>query len=384
MVCTKPTTSASTTQGDTVKPVKKTPLHERHLALGATMIDFAGWTMPVYYTGIIEEHKRTREGAGLFDICHMGEIDITGPGAFDFLQLILSRNLEGQQIGQLKLSVMTNERGGILDDLTFYLLGDQHYRLVTNAGSREKDLTWILKVKKEYGFTNISVTDRSNTIGKIDLQGPKAAAILQPHVPADLSTVKFYHFVFSNIAGIETLISRSGYTGEDGFEIYTEAGHVTVIWDLLLKTGTDHGLLPAGLGARDTLRLECGMMLYGSDIDEGSTPFEALYGWVVDLNKPFIGRDALQRQQVEGIGKKLIGFEMVDKGIARHGYRVLKEGQDVGVVTSGTFTPTLNRAIGLAYVPPSMKEPGTEIDIEIRNRPTRAQVVRLPFYRRPT
>lgn len=363
--------------------MKKTPLYERHLALGATMTDFGGWTMPVQYTGIIEEHKKTREAAGIFDICHMGEIDITGPDAFDFLQLILSRNLEGQQVGQLKLSVMTNEQGGILDDLTFYLLDVQHYRLVTNAGTKEKDLAWILKIKNEKGFTNITVTDHSDTIGKIDLQGPRASAILQPHVPADLSAIKFYHFVFSTVAGIAALISRSGYTGEDGFEIYADAERIVELWDLLLDTGAAQGLVPVGLGARDTLRLECGMTLYGNEIDEGTTPFEAVYGWLVDLNKPFIGRDALKQQQTAGIGKKLVGFEMVDKGIARHGYRVFKDGRDIGVVTSGTFAPTLNRAIGMAYVPVAMKEPGTEIDIDIRNRPTRARVVKLPFYKRP-
>jgi aminomethyltransferase len=362
--------------------MKKTPLYDRHVALGATMTDFGGWSMPVQYTGIIDEHKRTRAAAGLFDICHMGEIDVTGPSAFDFLQLLLTRNLEGQQIGQLKLSVLTNEQGGTIDDLTCYLLGDQHYRLVTNAGTKDKDLAWILKVKNEKGFAHFEVTDLSDSTGKIDLQGPKSWAILQPLVPVDLSVLKFYTSLFSSVGGIEALISRSGYTGEDGFEIYADAGRIAEVWDLLLKTGSGEGLVPVGLGARDTLRLECGMMLYGNDIDEGIIPFEAVYGWLVDLNKPFIGRDALKRRQEEGLGKKLVGFEMVDKGIARHGYRVFHHGRDVGVVTSGTFAPTLNRAIGMAYLPVSLKEPGTEIDIGIRNRPTRARVVKLPFYRR--
>lgn len=363
--------------------MKKTPLYERHVALGATMTDFGGWAMPVQYTGIIEEHKRTRTAAGLFDICHMGEIDITGPDAFDFLQLLLSRNLESLQVGQLKLSVLTNEQGGTIDDLTCYFLGDQHYRLVTNAGTKDKDFAWIQKIKTESGFTRVEVVDLSDVIGKIDLQGPKSAAILQTLVKADLSTLKFYTFLFSTVGGIEALISRSGYTGEDGFEIYTDADRTAEVWDLLLKAGSAEGLAPVGLGARDTLRLEGGMMLYGNDIDEGIIPFEAVYGWVVDLNKPFIGRDALKRRQEEGIGKKLVGFEMVDKGIARHGYRVFRDGRDVGIVTSGTFAPTLNRAIGLAYVPVSLQEPGTEIDIDIRNRMTRARVVKLPFYRRP-
>jgi len=363
--------------------MKKTPLYERHVALGATMTDFGGWTMPVQYTGIIEEHKRTREAAGLFDICHMGEIDVKGPRAFDFLQLLLSRNLEGQQIGQLKLSVMTNEHGGILDDLTFYLMADRHYRLVTNAGTKDKDLAWILEVRAEKGFSDVDVTDLSDTIGKVDLQGPKSRAILQGLVPDDLSALKFYHSFFSSIEGTRALISRSGYTGEDGFEIYTDAGRISDVWDLLLREGKGEGLVPVGLGARDTLRMECGMMLYGNEIDEETTPFEAVYGWLVDLDKPFIGRDALKRRQDKGLKKKLVGFEMVEKGIARHGYRVFKDGRDVGGVTSGTFAPSLNRAIGMAYVPFALKEPGTEIDIEIRNRLIRARIVKLPFYKRP-
>lgn len=364
--------------------MKKTPLYERHLALGATMTDFGGWNMPVQYTGIIEEHKKTREAAGLFDICHMGEIDVTGAGALDFLQFLLTRNLADQQIGQMKLSVMTNEEGGILDDLICYRIDNQHYRLVTNAGTKDKDLNWLLQAKSERSFTGVDIVDLSDVTGKIDLQGPRSQAILQSLVPADLSTMKFYTAVSAAVSGIPALISRSGYTGEDGFEIYTDADQSATVWDLLMEKGKVAGLVPVGLGARDTLRLECGMMLYGSDIDEHTTPYEAVYGWLVDLSKPFIGREALQRQQAAGIGKKLVGFEMVDKGIARHGYRVLREGQNIGVVTSGTFTPTLNRAIGLAYVPPGMKEPGTEIDIDIRNRPTRARVVRLPFYKRPT
>jgi len=364
--------------------MKKTPLYERHVALGATMTDFGGWTMPVQYTGIIEEHKRTRKAAGLFDICHMGEIDIKGPRAFDFLQLLLSRNLEGQQIGQLKLSVMTNEQGGILDDLTFYLMADRHYRLVTNAGTKDKDLAWILKVRAEKDFSDVDVIDLSDAIGKIDLQGPQSRTILQRLVPDDLSVLKFYTSVFSAVSGIDAHISRSGYTGEDGFEIYTDAGRIGDVWDMLLREGAGEGLVPVGLGARDTLRLECGMMLYGSDIGEETTPFEAVYGWVVDLNKPFIGRDALKHSQDVGLKKKLVGFEMVEKGIARHGYRIFKEGRHVGDVTSGTFAPTLNRAIGMAYVPFALKEPGTEIDIEIRNRLTRAQIVKLPFYKRPS
>ena len=363
--------------------MKQTPLYDRHISLGATMTDFGGWVMPVQYTGIIDEHKRTRETAGLFDICHMGEIDLTGADAFEFLQLLMTRNLEGQAIGQIKLTVMTDNHGGILDDLTVYHLQHHHYRLVTNAGTKDKDLAWILKVREEKGFTGVGVADRTGDIGKIDLQGPKAETLLQRLVPADLSSLKFYTFTSSTVGSVPALISRSGYTGEDGFEIYTDTDQITEVWDLMLNAGSSEGPVPVGLGARDTLRLECGMMLYGNDIDETTTPFEAVYGWLVDLNKPFVGRDALKRQQAEGIEKKLVGFEMVDKGIARHGYPVHIGDRRVGVVTSGTFAPTLNRAIGLAYVPYAMKEPGTEIHIEIRNRLNRARLVKLPFYKRP-
>lgn len=362
--------------------MRKTPLYDYHLKLGATIIDFGGWAMPVQYTSVMEEHHATRNAAGLFDICHMGEIDVKGPLAFDLLQWVMSRNLEGQKIGEMKLSVMTNENGGIIDDLTVYMLAVGHYRLITNAGTKDKDLNWILKAKEEKGLADVEIIDLSDKTGKVDIQGPRAEVILQKLVPDDLSHLKFYCFMESKILNVPAIISRSGYTGEDGFEIYVEAQRTGEVWDKLLETGAEYGLKPVGLGARDTLRLECGMMLYGSDMDESTTPFEVVYGWVTNLEKDFVGRDILRKQREKGVEKKLVGFEMEERGIARHGYKVFKNGREIGAVTSGTFAPTVNKAIGMAFVPVSCKEPGTEISIQIRNKQSKAKVVKLPFYKR--
>jgi aminomethyltransferase len=362
--------------------MKKTPLYERHLSLGAKMIDFGGWLMPVQYTNVIEEHHATRTGAGLFDICHMGEIAVKGPQAFALLQRVVSRNLEDQAVGRMKLCILTNEQGGILDDLTVYKLESDHYLLVTNAACKDKDLHWLQTLKDMERFSEVEITDRTEALGKLDLQGPRAQAILQPLAEADMDALKYYYCLNTTVAGIPALVSRSGYTGEDGFEIYADSEKIGVVWDRLLADGAGAGLKPIGLGARDTLRLEAGMMLYGHEMDESVSPFEVTYGWITDLEKDFIGRDALSRQKKTGVSRKLVGFEMVDRGIARQGYKVLKYGREIGEVTSGTLAPTLNKAVGLAFVPVIYTEPGTEIDILIRERPARAKVVTLPFYKR--
>jgi len=362
--------------------MKKTPLYERHLALGATMTEFGGWTMPVQYSGVIDEHRNTRTFACIFDVCHMGEIEVRGPQALDLLQRVMSRNLAAQQIGEMKLSAITNQKGGIIDDVTVYKRGEEHYMVVTNAATREGDLEWILKAKKDKGFEKAYVADHSDTTGKIDIQGPVAQKILSEIVERDLGALRFYHAMDTRVAGMPALVSRSGYTGEDGFEVYTEAARIGEIWDLLLHVGDPHGLKPAGLGARDTLRLEAGMMLFGSEMCQTVTPYEVVYGWITDLDKEFIGRDALKKQKEDGVRKKLVGFELTDRGIARHGYPVYSGGEKIGEVTSGTFSPTLGKAIGLAFVPVQYKEPGTVLEIEIRSQRAKAKVMPLPFYKR--
>ena len=362
--------------------MKKTPLYERHLALGARIIDFGGWAMPVQYSNVIEEHQVTRRHAGLFDICHMGQIEIRGKQAFGFLQAALSRDLSDQYPGQMKLSLILNEQGGIMDDLTVYLLEEGHYRLVTNAATRDRDRQWLEKIKREKGFPDITITDISGETGKLDLQGPRAEEILQQVVPDPLDPLRFYHAMHTAVFHIPAIVSRSGYTGEDGFEIYVNAANVGDLWDRLLFLGIDYDLKPVGLGARDTLRIEAGMMLYGNEMDETVTPYEVVYGWITDLEKDFVGCEALKKKQTEGLRRKLVGFSMWERGIARHGYKVFKDGQEIGWVTSGSYAPSLEKAIGMAFVSPSFSEPGTTIEIQIRDHRATAQVVALPFYKR--
>ena len=362
--------------------MKKTPLFDRHLQLKANIIDFGGWALPVQYSSVIEEHRITRTAAGLFDICHMGEVEVRGPGAFGLLQDTMSRNLSGQAVGQMKLSVLPNAEGGIIDDLTIYKMGEEHYMVVTNAVTKDKDVAWLEAARSEKGYASVTVRDLSDVTGKLDLQGPGAEAILQEVAEEDLSGVRFYHFTRTKVVGIPAIVSRSGYTGEDGFEIYADSGRIGEIFDTLLHIGEPRGLTPAGLGARDTLRIEAGMMLYGHEMDESVTPFEVTYGWLVDPAKEFTGAGALRARRGRGFERKLVGFEMAERGIARRGYRVFREGGEIGVVTSGTFAPSLNKAVGFAFVRKACQEPGTEIEIEIRTQRAKARVVPLPFYKR--
>lgn len=337
--------------------------------------------MPVQYTNVIDEHKATRGAAGLFDICHMGEIEVEGPQALDLLQLVLTRNLADQTIGQVKLSALLNEEGGIIDDLTVYKLDENSYMLVTNATPKDRDWQWINLIWRSKGF-DCSLKDISDTMGKLDLQGPRSEEILQRLTEANLKTLRFYHFCESQVASIPAIISRSGYTGEDGFEIYAAGNIIGNIWDKLMIAGAQSGLKPAGLGARDTLRLEAGMMLNGQDMTESVSPLEVPYSWIVDANKEFVGKTALMARKNSGIGNKLVGIEMTGRGIARHGYKVFHHLREIGIVTSGTFSPTLNKAIGLAFVDMAYSAPDTEITVAIRNTMTEAKIVKLPFYKR--
>jgi aminomethyltransferase len=361
--------------------LKKTPLYKKHVSLNAKIIDFGGWAMPVQYTNVIDEHKATRKAAALFDICHMGEIEIKGPQALDLLQFCLTRNLAQQKIGQVKLSALLNEHGGIIDDLTVYKMAEDSFMLVTNAATREIDFAVISPVSNKNKF-NCRIEDISDKTGKLDLQGPRSEEILQGLAKDNLKKVKYYHFVETHVAGIPAIVSRSGYTGEDGFEIYASADKIGHIWDKVLEAGLSFGLKPAGLGARDTLRLEAGMMLNGQDMTQDISPLEVPYGWLIDWTKDFIGKPALEKLKKEGPAKELAGFEMTGRGIARHNYKVLGDGKEIVIVTSGTFSPTLNKAIGLAFLDVSYSAPETAIDIVIRETVAGAKIVKLPFYKR--
>jgi len=362
--------------------MKKTPLYDRHINLAAKLVDFGGWAMPVQYTCVIEEHIATRNQAGLFDICHMGELKIQGCQAFSFLQYTLSRNLKDQLPGQMKLGLLLNENGGIIDDVTVYFLREDDYLMVTNATTKDKVYQWLQKVKELKKYKDVNITDVSDQTGKLDIQGPTSELIVQEAVQDTLKDLKFYHSICTTISQTPVMISRSGYTGEDGFEIYADSEKIVQIWDDLLHVGTKNGLKPVGLGARDTLRLEAGMMLNGSDMNETVTPYEVVYGWVTNMEKDFIGKSALEQLKRQGLQRKLVGFTMADRGIARHGYKVGIAGQDAGYVTSGTYSPTFKTGIGLAFVPPAFKEPGTTIEISIRNNRAMAKIVSLPFYKR--
>jgi aminomethyltransferase len=363
-------------------PLKKTPLYNSHVALGARMVPFGGWDMPVEYSGITAEHLAVRTAAGLFDVSHMGEVEIAGKDALTAVQHITSNDASKLLVGQIQYSALTTPEGTFVDDLLVYRLGPSHYLLVINASNIDKDYAWIAARAKE-AVPDIATVNSSDRYALIAVQGPRAQEILQTLTAIDLAAIKYYWFAHGEIAGVRGTVSRTGYTGEDGFEVMVPPAMATRVWDALLQAGKPEGLIPCGLGARDTLRLEAAMRLYGNDMDEASTVLEADLGWIVGWNKPeFLGRERLQRQQVDGVPKKLVGFEVVDRAIARHGYTVRHNGREVGVVTSGTQTPFLKKAIGMAYVPPALTAPGTEIEIDVRGRRVKAVIVPMPFYKR--
>jgi len=360
---------------------KKTPLFEEHKKLGATMVDFGGWSMPVQYTNVIDEHNTTRNSAGLFDICHMGEIMVEGKQAFDLIQKIITRNISNMENGKIFLAVMCNKEGGIMDDLTVYKFNNEKYMLVVNASNDKKDCEHVKKVCEEDGF-DATVKDVSPKTAKLDLQGPNSQKILQQIVDFDLNEIKYYYFKEGKINGVNGIVSRSGYTGEDGFELYFPWEKCPEVWNKLLEIGKEHSLKPVGLGARDTLRLECAMNLYGHEMDEIKKPLETRHGWLCCFDKDFIGKKALLKQKEEGVKENLVGFEMVYKGIARHGHKVFVNGKEAGAVTSGTFSPTLKKSIGLCFIDADFTDIGLEIEIKIRERLSKAKIVKLPFYKR--
>lgn len=362
--------------------LKKTPLHANHIALGARMVPFGGWDMPVEYSGISAEHQAVRTAAGLFDVSHMGQIEIAGKDALAAVQHISSNDASKLQINQAHYSALTTPDGAFVDDLLVYRQGPSHFLLVVNAGNIENDYAWIAEKAKEAG--EVAVVNSSARYALIAIQGPKARGILQSLTAVDLGAIKYYWFAHGEVAGVRGTISRTGYTGEDGFEVFVPPAMAPKLWDALLAAGKDQGLLPCGLGARDTLRLEAGMRLHGNDIDDTTSVLEADLGWIVGWNKPeFIGRERLHAQRAQGLERKIVGFEMTDRGIARHGYPVMRDGRQVGYVTSGTQTPFLKKAIGMAYVPIDMTAAGTRLDIDVRGRLVGAVVVPMPFYKRP-
>jgi aminomethyltransferase len=362
-----------------VAPLRATALNSVHRALGAKMVDFGGWDMPVQYAGIIEEHKAVRSSAGVFDVSHMGEIEIAGPEAARLTEFVTTNNVSRLKTGQAHYSALLYAHGGFVDDILVHKVAEDHYFLCVNASNQEKDFEHI---RSENRF-DCRVELSSDRYTQLAIQGPKAQATLQKLTPVDLSAIRYYWFADGEVAGTPARIAHTGYTGEDGFEIYVAPSESERIWNLVFEAGAGSGIRPCGLGARNTLRLEAKMALYGHEIDASISPLEADLSWIVKLDKgDFLGRDALLAEKERGIRRKLVGFEMRARGIARDGYEVRLDGLAAGWVTSGSPSPTLNRNIGLCYLPVTHAVAGTAIQIMIRNQPVDAVTVETPFYKR--
>ncbi len=361
--------------------LKKTALTHIHEQLGAKMVPFAGYSMPVRYTSDMEEHKTVREGVGVFDVSHMGEFMVTGPGAEALLQQVTSNDVSKLVDNQAQYSCLPNDQGGIVDDLIVYRFNAEKYMLVVNASNIEKDWNWIMQFAD--GREGVNMENISDEISLFAVQGPKAVEVLQKLTDIDLSTIKFYHFIEGSFAGVdEVIISGTGYTGSGGFELYVPNAVAEEVWKKIFEAGKDYGIKPIGLGARDTLRLEMGFCLYGNDIDDTTSPLEARLGWITKFNKEFTNSEKLKEQKEAGITRQLSGFKMVDKGIPRQGYDITDaEGNIIGKVTSGTMSPSLGYGIGMGYIKKEFTAPGTEIFIAVRNRQLRAEVEKAPFYK---
>ena len=365
--------------------LKKTALNAAHRQLGGRMVEFGGWDMPVQYpAGTMTEHLRTRTRAGLFDVSHMGEIDVRGVNAIAFVNRIASNDATKLVDGQAQYSALTTPAGTVIDDLLVYRFAEDHLLLVVNAGTTDKDWEWISSHRQ--GSDNVELRNVSGEFCQIALQGPEALSILQRLTKTPLAEIKYYHFREGQVDGVDSIISRTGYTGEDGFEVYAAPDRAEQLWNKMLDAGnfgSDEGVLPCGLAARNTLRLEAGMCLYGHEIDETTTLLEANLGWITKLNKgDFIGREPLAKQKEEGVKQKLVGFEMSDRGIARDGQDVFIEGEHLGRVTSGSPAPFLKKNIGMAYLPVEFANTGQAIEIDVRGKRVGAQIVSLPFYKR--
>ena len=360
---------------------KKTALYETHRKLGAKMVQFGGYWMPIQYRGIFEEHRRVRTTVGVFDVSHMGEFFISGRGAFDFLQRLTTNDVGRLSVYQAQYSLMCYEHGGIVDDLIVYRFPDR-YMMVVNAANIEKDWNWLLEHRTE----GVTLENRSDDLSLIAVQGRYAEATLQKLVEADLAQVHYYWFTETKVAGENAVVSRTGYTGEDGFEICVERGRTEPVWNAVLEAGKEFEIEPIGLGARDTLRLEMKYCLYGNDIDENTNPIEAGLGWITKLKKgDFIGRKALLEVKEKGPERKLVGLEVDGRAVPRHGYAILDgDGEtEIGFVTSGTFSPMLEKPIAMGYVRTEYSQVGTPLSVDVRGRKARGRVVETPFYKRP-
>ena len=371
------------TEAPAATPLRHTPLHDLHVALGARMVPFAGFEMPVQYTSIIEEHRTVRSAIGLFDLSHMGEVEVRGGGAMDFLGRAVVSDPSALSDGQAQYSMLCQEDGGIIDDLIVYRLGADRFMVVCNASNREAVVSQLADLHRRNG-QDIVLEDRSDEVGLVAPQGPAAASVLSGLTDVDLDTLANYHAAEGTVAGVPAIVARTGYTGEDGFELFCDADRTREVWEAVATAGAASGLRPSGLGARDTLRLEAGMPLYGNELDRDTNPFEASLGRVVKLEKgDFVGRDALEAVKEAGPARKLIGLQMVDNAIPRAGYEVQVDGEPVGRVTSGTLSPTLGTKIAMARVTADAAGIGNAFEVVVRDRPYRAEQVKLPFYRRP-
>jgi len=363
--------------------MKKTKINEAHYILKGKMVEFCGWDLPVQYAGLNTEHMAVRTTGGIFDVSHMGEIWFRGREALKAVQALISNDASKLQPGKIQYAGLLTENGCFVDDLLVYMMKENEYLLVVNAANIEKDYLWM---KKNTARFDVQVENRSEEYSQIAVQGPVAEKLVQEFTDIDLQPMGYYHFAQGRVQGMDAIVSRTGYTGEDGFEIYfkAEAAAASKLFLDLAEKGEKYDALPAGLGARDTLRLEAKMALYGNDIDDSHSVLEADLGWILKLKKeqPFIGQDALARQKEEGIRRKLVGFELIDRGIARHGYPVYIQGRETGAVTSGTFAPFLKKPIGLAYMPIENSTVGSEFQVGIREKMATAQVVETPFYKR--
>ena len=359
--------------------MKNTALTDKHISLGAKMVPFAGYNMPVQYEGINVEHATVRNAVGVFDVSHMGEFILKGENALDLIQRVTSNDAAKLHDGKIQYSCLPNEDGGIVDDLLVYRIDEKSYMLVVNASNIEKDWNWIQK----FNTANVEMHNISDKTSLLAVQGPKAADALQSLTDIDLASMEYYTFKKGKFAGIDNvLVSATGYTGAGGFEIYFDNEHADAMWNAIFEAGAEYGIKPIGLAARDTLRLEMGFCLYGNDIDDTTSPIEAGLGWITKFTKPFTNSEALQAQKEAGVTRKLIGFEMIDRGIPRHDYSIVDaEGNVIGKVTSGTQSPSLQKAIGMGYVTKELAKEGTEIFIDIRNNKVKAKVVKFPFYK---